>query len=346
MNTGIIGYGSYIPYFRVTAQEIAQENRDDWKRIAASLGVVEKSVPGYDEDAVTMGVQAARNALLRASLPATALDVIYVGSESHPYTVKPSASIIGAALGNNLNYSAADFEFACKAGTAALQAAYAQVKSGLAAYALAMGSDTAQAAAGDILEYTAGAAAAAYIVGSSEDVIATLDATLSITSDTPDFWRRGLQKFPAHVGRFTAEPGYLAHIQTITRLMLERLGMVAQDFTHVIFHQPNARFPVSIANKLGFTAEQVETGLLVKMVGNSYSASSLLGLSAVLDVAKTGERILLVSYGSGSGCDAFVFTPTSRLSQVQEKATTTLAYAQRKTYISYTHYRNNINLIC
>lgn len=346
MNIGIVGYGAYIPCFRVSAKEIAQAHQHDWKKITASLGVAEKSVPAKDEDAVTLGVHAARNALARAKLSASALSVIYVGSESHPYAVKPSASIIGAALGCELNYMAADFEFACKAGTAALQAAYAQVKSGLASYALAMGADTAQAASGDILEYTASAAAAAYIIGVGEGVVATLDLTMSISTDTPDFWRRGLQKFPAHVGRFTAEPGYFSHIQTITHSILEKIRMQPSDFAHVIFHQPNARFPMSVATKLGFTQQQVDAGLLVKSIGNSYSASSLLGLSAVLDVAKPGQRVLLVSYGSGSGCDAFVFTATEQLPQVQAKVTRTLAYAQRTNYLSYTHYRNNINLVC
>lgn len=346
MKVGIVGYGAYIPCLRVTAEEIARENRHDWKKITASLGVTEKSVPAADEDAVTLGVRAAKNALARAAIAPSALGVIYVGSESHPYTVKPSSSIIGAALGSDLNYAAADFEFACKAGTAALQAAYAQVKSGFTTYALAIGADTAQAAAGDILEYTAGAAGAAYIVGASDDILASLDITMSISSDTPDFWRRGLQKFPAHVGRFTAEPGYFSHVLTMTKTILDKIGMLQQDFAHVVFHQPNARFPLAVATKLGFNAQQIEAGLLVKSVGNSYSASSLLGLSAVFDIAQPGEKILLVSYGSGSGCDAFVFTATQALLAAQGRAPLTKAYAEHKKYISYSQYRNNINLIC
>jgi hydroxymethylglutaryl-CoA synthase len=345
MKLGIVGYGSYVPCYRVTAQEIARENHHDWKKIAASLGVIEKSVPANDEDAITLGVCAARNALKRAGIAASALGVIYVGSESHPYVVKPSASVIGAALGVDRHYAAADFEFACKAGTAALQAAYAQVKSGFAQHALAIGTDTAQAAAGDYLEYTASAGAAAYIVGMGERVLVSIDETMSMSTDTPDFWRRGLRKYPEHVGRFTAEPGYFSHIQSMTQTVLEKMNLQPKDFSHVVFHQPNAKFPVSVAAKLGFSRQQLESGLLVKTVGNSYSASSMLGLTAVLDVAKAGQRILLVSYGSGSGCDAFVLTATAQLSQVQARTTTTATYAAHKKYISYTHYRRNIDLI-
>lgn len=345
MKFGIVGYGAYVPFYRVAAREIAQENNHDWNKITASLGVIEKSVPATDEDAVTLGVHAAKNALARADIEATALGVIYVGSESHPYVVKPSASIIGAALGVSRDYAAADLEFACKAGTAALQSAYAQIKSGFTSYALAIGSDTAQATPGDYLEYTAGAAAAAYILGGGENVIATIDVTMSISTDTPDFWRRSLQKYPEHVGRFTAEPGYFSHIQSMTKLVFEKMNLGPADFEHVVFHQPNSRFPLSVAAKLGFLPHQAETGLLVRAIGNSYSASSLLGLTAVLDIAKAGERILLVSYGSGSGCDAFVLTATDKLEEAKAKATFTLEYAARKKYLSYTHYRRNIDLI-
>lgn len=346
MKVGIVGYGSYIPYYRVESELVAKENHHDWKKVGQSLGVIEKAVPARDEDAITFAVHAAKNALTRSKTLPTALGGVYVGSESHPYAVKPCASIVGAAIGLGMNYAAADFEFACKAGTAALQAAFSLVKADFAQYALALGTDTAQAARGDILEYTSGAGAAAFIVGKNEGVIASLDETASVSSDTPDFWRRGMQKFPAHVGRFTAEPGYFTHVQAMTKIILEKSGLKPNDFAHVIFHQPNMRFPLSVAHKLGFTSAQLDAGLLVKQVGNSYSASSLLGFSAVLDVAKPGQKILLVSYGSGSGCDAFVFTTTERLMAVQSLATKTLAYVQRKHCISYAQYRNNLNLVC
>ena len=86
---------------------------------------------------------------------------MYVGSESHPYVVKPSATLVGQALRIGTNYFAADMEFACKSGTAALQAALALVLADMCEYSLAIGGDTAQAAPHDILEYTAAAGAAA-----------------------------------------------------------------------------------------------------------------------------------------------------------------------------------------
>ncbi|MBM3886652.1 hydroxymethylglutaryl-CoA synthase, partial [Candidatus Dependentiae bacterium] len=201
------------------------------------------------------------------------------------------------------------------------------------------------AAPGDILEFTSGAGAAAYVVGCSDNVIATIDATMSLATDTPDFWRRGLSKFPEHVGRFTAEPGYFTHVQAMANLIFEQTGLQVKDFTHVIFHQPNARFPQVVASKLGFTKQQINEGFLVKDIGNAYSANTMLGLTAVLDIANPGEKILLISYGSGSGCDAFVLTATEQLPVVQKRATLTRAYISHKKYVSYTNYRYNLDLV-
>ena len=306
MTIGIVGYGAYVPSYRLTAQAIAAAWGADAAHVSAGLGVSEKAVAGCDEDAVTIGIQAARHALERSLLDATALGAVYMGSESHPYAVKPSATIVGAALGLSDRYMAADFEFACKGGTAALQAIMGLVGAGMAPYGLAIGADVAQATPGDILEYTAAAGGAAFILGGqSVPLVATIDDTLSVSSDTPDFWRRELQPYPEHAGRFTGEPSYFAQVLAAARAILERNGLQPTAIDWVVFHQPNGKFPVAAAHKLGFSREQLKPGLLAPMIGNCYCGSSLLGLAAVLDQAEAGQRILVVSYGSGAGSDAF-----------------------------------------
>src|SRR5512143_1640523 len=180
---GIVGYGAYVPRFRIRAEEIARV----WGGADEGLPIEEKAVPGLDEDTVTMSIEAARNALKRAGIEPQQLRAVWVGSESHPYAVKPTSTIVAEAIGAVPHVQAADWEFACKAGTEALVAAMGFVGSGMADYALAIGMDTAQGRPGDALEYTAGAGGAAYILGPAEEALAVIDASYSYVTDTPDF---------------------------------------------------------------------------------------------------------------------------------------------------------------
>jgi hydroxymethylglutaryl-CoA synthase len=200
--------------------------------------------------------------------------------------------------------TAADYEFACKAGTAGIQACMGMVASGMIRYGMAIGSDVAQGAPGDALEYTAAAGGAAFLIG-NDNPIAVIHRTRSFTTDTPDFWRREGQDYPRHGGRFTGDPGYFRHVQGAARMLLSEMGTTAQDYDYAVFHQPNAKFPRRVGQLLGFTAEQIGPGLVVPRLGNTYSGSSLIGLAATLDVAEPGDRIFVTSFGSGAGSDAF-----------------------------------------
>ena len=340
MNVGIVGYGAYIPRYRITVETIAQAWEKESDSIKANLGIEAKSVPGKDEDSATIAIEATKNALLRAQIDPTKIGVIYVGSESHPYAVKPTATIVGDVIGIGNNYTAADMEFACKAGTAAMQAALGLVASSMATYGLAIGTDTAQAKPGDILEYSAAAGGAAFILGrDATEYVARIEHTLSYSSDTPDFWRRNQQPYPEHANRFTGVPAYFEHVSTTIKMILKETATTIQDFDFVILHQPNSKFPLTIAKQLGITEKQIMPGLLVSSIGNTYSASSPLSLTAVLDNAKPNQRILLVSYGSGSGCDAFTLKTTSLLQQKQSLAKKTNEYINNKKYLSYEQYK-------
>ena len=209
---GIITYGAYIPRYRIKVEEITRVWGANASDITGGLGVFEKSVPDLDEDTATIAVEAARNALKRRIVDPEKIGAVYVGSESHPYAVKPTACTVGEAIGATPHMTAADYEFACKAGTAAIQTCMGLVKSGMIAYGLAIGSDVSQGAPGDALEYTAAAGGAAYVIG-NDDPIAVINHTCSFTTDTPDFWRREGQDYPRHGGRFTGDPGYFKHVK-------------------------------------------------------------------------------------------------------------------------------------
>jgi len=342
-DVGIVGYGAYIPRYRLPTAEVSRV----WTEGQAGLPVEEKSVPGLDEDTATMAIEAARNALARGSVPPEAIRAVWVGSESHPYAVKPTSTIVAEAIGATPQVCAADWEFACKAGTEALQAAIALVGSGMADYAMAVGMDTAQGRPGDALEYTTAAGGAAFIVGPREQSLAYLEGSYSYVTDTPDFFRRPYQHYPEHGGRFTGEPAYFKHITNAVKALLDELGHTPGDFTAAVFHQPNTKFPQRVAQMLGFSKEQTQVGLLAPKVGNVYAGSSLLGLTAILDKAKPGDRILLASFGSGAGSDAFSFIVTDLIKERQALAPSTQAYITRRKpidYALYTRYRRKLQM--
>lgn len=339
---GIVSYGTYIPKFRIKVDEIARIWNEDADAIKQNLGIFEKSVPDVDEDTATMAVEASREALARAKIDPRKIGAVFVGSESHPYAVKPTATIVGEALGIGNYYFCADLEFACKAATAGIQICYAMVKSGMIEYGLAVGSDVAQAKPGDALEYSAGAGAAAILVG--RDPIAVIEATVSYTSDTPDFWRRDLQPYPSHGGRFTGSPAYFRHIVNAVKKLMEDYGYSVEDFDYAVFHQPNAKFPQKVASMLGFREEKIADSLLVKVIGNTYSASSLMGLCGVLDKAEPGQRILLASFGSGAGSDAFAIYVTEKILEFPRN-TRVWDKARGGTYLDYGLYLKHRRMI-
>lgn len=346
---GIVSYGLRIPKERITGAEIAKKQGKETQKIYASLGVISKSVPNSDEDTITIATAAGFEAIQRleglignrgglVGAVKKQIGAIFIGSESHPYAVKPSGTVVAQALGiasdsfsenegfvsdNSSNLvkplALADLQFACKAGTQALQICALYVLSGFSDYALAIGADTAQAKSGDVLEYTASAGGAAFILGSESSgkkenrLLARLLATTSVATDTPDFWRRPQQEHPEHAGRFTAEPGYFKHISLSVSQILQETGLKISDIDYFVFHTPNGKFPTALAKKMGIPLEKLEPSLLVKTIGNTYAGASMLGLVNTLKIAQENKKILVASYGSGSGSDAFIFETTKQL---------------------------------
>ncbi|OGJ57613.1 hypothetical protein A2635_01950 [Candidatus Peribacteria bacterium RIFCSPHIGHO2_01_FULL_51_9] len=326
----------YLPRYRIKTEEIARAWKRDPKNAVQSLGIREKTAPGPHEDSFTMAFEAGRQAIDTAKIQSSEISALFVGSESHPYAVKPTSGMLAAALAIHPFSHCADLEFACKAGTAGMQIVDSFVRSGQIHYGLAIGTDTAQAKPGDPLEYTAAAGAAAVILGrdKAKGALCRIDETLSFTTDTPDFWRANGQPFPSHAGRFTGEPGYFAHVRETLKGILTMKKCMPADIDHLVLHMPNAKFPQKIAKEFGFTPKQLQQGFIVPTIGNTYSACALIGLTHVLQKAKKNEIILLVSYGSGAGSDAFLMTML--------RDGIPLSPPQSPQYLSYSEYRQQI----
>ena len=331
---GIVGYGAYVPRYRLPATEVSRV----WTGGLGGTPIKEKAVAGLDEDVITMAIEAAQNALARAEIDPRQIRAVWVGSESHPYAVKPSSTVVAESIGAAPNVQAADWEFACKAGTEAMQAGIGFVGSGMGQYVLAIGMDTAQGRPGDALEYTAAAGGAAFLLGPAAESLALVQGSYSFVTDTPDFWRRAHQSYPSHGDRFTGEPAYFQHTLSAAQRLMDMMDTTPADYRWAVFHQPNVKFPQRAGKMLGFDAQQMEAGLLSGLVGNVYAGSCMLGLTDVLDHAEPGDRILMVSYGSGAGSDAFDLVVGDRIMDRRDLAPATEAYIARRTEIDYALY--------
>lgn len=327
---GIASYGAYVPRWRVQTDAIAA----CWGLERRRVPIRAKSVPGPDEDTATMSIEAAQNALRRVRVPLEEIRAVWVGTESKPYAVKPTSTIVAEALGLTPFISAADMEFACKAGSEAMQTAMAYVGSGMAPYALAIGMDTAQSRPGDSLEYTAAAGGAAFLFGRAETAVAEIEGSLSFVTDTPDFFRAAHSHYPQHGQRFTGDAAYFYHSLGAARALLSELGSQPKDYRWAVFHQPNPKFVRRLARELGFSNEQIEPGFLVGKIGNTYAGSSLIGLAAVLDVAAAGDRIFFTSYGSGAGSDAISLVVTERIADARDGVPRVRDYVERRKEIA------------
>lgn len=301
---GIIGYGTYIPRYRILLSEIAEVNGRDDNR--GEFLFQERSAASQDEDAVTMGIEALKNAVCSAGISASELEGLWVGTESKPYAVKPCASIISTAIGSSCAMSAADIEFACKGGAEALRIALDYSKSKPKSIVAAIGTDSAQVHPDDPLFYTAAAAASSLIIGWGMSPIATIEAWTSYISDTNDFYRRDMSRYPHHFSRFTGDPSYFYHSENAFNLLLKNTSFTVSDIDHLVVHQPNPKFAQRLAARINIPTSKLTAFKTMNSIGNPYAANLLLGLSATLDKAKTGEIICCLSYGSGAGSDAII----------------------------------------
>lgn len=328
---GIVGYGVYLSRFR-----IREDN-------------MERSVPFIDEDSITAAVEAGKLALIHSGVDSTLVGKVYVGSESNPYAVKPIASKVAQVLKlgeedeDVQGVDAVDTEFACKAATSMFKDAASLVnypKSNIQ-YAMVIGTDNSQAAPrncpGGELDLFVGFGGCAYIFGKN-DVIAEVEGWYSCTSDTPDFWRRDGEPYPMHGGRFTGEPAYFKHIRKAAKKLMERLNLKVEDINYFVAHQPNVQFPIKVAKEIGFKEEQYLPSIQVAKFGNTYSGSSPLGLAALLDIAKPNERILIVSYGSGAGSDAYSLVTTSQILEKRKRQKLTVKYQAENPFLNYVDY--------
>lgn len=340
MSVGIAGYGVYIPRYRIKSEEIAKV----WG--GAAPGVVEKSVAGTDEDSITMAVEAAENALKFAGVDASHMGGLYVASVSSPYIMKSMAAIIAEVLGVSPNATIADFGGSTRADAVALQAGIDLINSGRAGYVMIIASDSLKGQPGDLLEHLLGAGAAAYVL-SKDNYIAELEGFYSQSSTHTYIWRCDGDHFVRRHDdpRFDRELGYPKLVTDAAVGLMKQINTTAEDFNQAVFHQPDGQLPLVPARSLGIKREAMAHSSVAQYIGSTGCSSAFIGLASALDNAKPGERILVTSYGSGAGSDAF---SCRVMASVQERTGDTSQvkhYIDVKEYIDYPTYEKRMGIL-
>ena len=336
----IVGYGVYIPTYRIKREEIANV----WG--GGAEGVTEKSVVGMDEDITTMAVEAARNALRYANLDASELGLLYVASVSSPYIEKSIAAIVTEALGMGDTVSIADFGGSTKAGTTAMQACTDALSSKRARYGMVIATDCQVGKPGDLLEHSLGAGAAAYIVG-EDKAIARIEGMHTYVTSYGSTWRNTGEHFMKRHDDVRADRalGYPRQTAKATEGLMEKLGRKSTDYDYVVLHQPDGRVPYIVAKSLGIKREIMDKTSIGSCCGDTGCSSALIGLALALDNAKEGDKILVVSYGSGAGSDAFSLEVLDKVEGKGQNAIPVKHYLNTKEYIDYPKYEKAVRIL-
>lgn len=292
--------GAYLPYYRLKREEIARA----WGT-TASRG--EKAVANFDEDSLTLGVEAGRDCL--GGIDHQIIDGLYFASTTAPYKEKQCAATIAAVLDLKKNIFTADFTDTLRASTNALRAALDAVKAGSAQNVLVIAADCRLGAPGSEFEQTFGDGAAALLV--SNDGSVEFTAGYTHASEIIDQWRTDSQPFvKMWEDRFVYTQGYLNNVKEAVSAFTKQLNLTVQDFEKVILYAPDARRHQEACRMLKLNPQTQVQNPLFDTVGNTGAALALFMLVAAIGEANVNDRLLTVNYGDG--CDLFVF-------QVKEK---------------------------
>jgi hydroxymethylglutaryl-CoA synthase len=330
MTVGISGYGIYIPKLRIKREEYAKA----WGSFAAA-GVAEKSVLGFDEDALTSAAKVTRRALESVPLAADKVTRFAIASTSAPYLEKLLSGTILVSVGMPNTTFTSDHTTSTRAGSEAMLAAFEHVMATPSGKAVVAAADAPKASMWDTVEHAFGAGAAAFVM-SSDNLIAELEGHASYASEY--FGERFKPKddplvHDLNVKKF-AEGSIVLNTTRAGSALLKKLGRKPEDYQHVVIQQPDARVPTTIASRLQFTEAQLASSLVSKELGDLGAASVPVALASALDSAKVGDRIMVISYGSGAGSDALSF----RVVGDRRPATSVQAETARKEYIDYVKY--------
>lgn len=305
---GIVSFGAYIPIYRL-----------DRGMIFAAWGGMpiggEKAVANFDEDAITMAVEAGLNCL--RGIDREQIDGVFLASTSTPYKEKQCAGIVSEALDLKRNIMTADFTNSLRSATTALKAALDAIAAGSAKKILVVAADCRLGRTSTEYERTIGDGAAAILLGDS-DVVASVDRFHTHYDDIMDLWRLDGDTFVrSWEDRFVIQHGYQQNMQEAVKSLLAMDGMTPADFSKVVLYAFNDRSHSQLARRLGVDAKTQLQDNLFASVGNTGAAYTLMMLVGALEEAQAGDKMLVANYGDGA--DAFQLSVTDRIDGMRDR---------------------------
>jgi len=298
---GITSYGAYVPLFRLD------------KKVIRGRG--EKAICNFDEDSITMAVEAIHDCL--KGIDRSTIDALYFGTTTSLYKEHLGATTIAMSSDLNENVYAAEFGNSLRAGTAAFKAGIDAVKAGTNKKVLVSAADCRLGAPGSTIEQNLGDGAAALLIGDT-DVAVTVEGSYSVYNEIIDIWRSDNDRFVnTWEDRFVTEQGYMPSMYKAVIGLMKRFNYKPSDFTKVVFYSPDQRRGADLAKSLKFDVQSQLQNPLIDIMGDTGSASALMLLVAVLEEAKAGDLILLASYGNGA--DAFACKVTENIEKIRGK---------------------------
>jgi len=330
MAIGISGYAAYIPKLRIKKEEYAKA----WGSFAAA-GVAEKSVMGFDEDVLTSAAKVSKRALESVPMPPEKVSGFALASTAAPYVEKLLSGTVIVSVGIPGTAFCTDHTSSTRAGTEAMISALEHMMANSSNRAVVACADAPTASMWDSLEHPMGAGAAAFVL-SNEDLIAEVEAYACSASEYlgERFKPKGDEMLHDLNVKKYEEGSLLTNTLKSGNAILKMLNRKPEEYQHVVIQQPDARVPSTVAARMGFTDVQLVAGLVSKSVGDLGAASTAVGLAAALDAAKMGDKIMVISYGSGAASDALSLKVVSD----RKSAFKVQAELDRKEYIDYIKY--------
>jgi 3-hydroxy-3-methylglutaryl CoA synthase len=325
---GIVGYGAYVPMQRLDRQAIAAAHR--W--VAPALGGLAKgtrAIANWDEDALTMAVEAARGCIAEGD---PAPEAIHLGSTSLPFVDRQNAGIVKEALALPDAMLTADLTGSQRAGVTALLTGLRSIGD---RPILCIGSERQRPQPGSEMEIMAADGAAALLLGREGAIAELVDSHVLSTDFVDHFQAAGASFAYGWESRWVRDEGYDKIVPNAVAPLLERNGLSGADIAHFAFGSPARGIAARLARKLGLADGAVDERLSA-LIGHAGSAQPLLALVHALEKARPGEWVLLASFGQG--CDAALFRVTEAITGYRSRRPLSAALERKRSTSDYLRY--------